>query len=208
MNNLMPREKLKKFGVEHLTDLELLRILIGSGNKQASAEQIAKRLLALLREHGDVISYQDILTIQGMGPAKTCEIIALFELGRRYLIPAERPVISSPDEAYTQLDYLKSKKQECFAVLTLDGANRLIDNLVVFQGTLNQSLIHPREIFAKAIEDRAASIILAHNHPSGNPEPSEEDKRVTKKLKEAGNLLGIDVLDHLIITNQGYTTIM
>lgn len=208
MNNLMPREKLKKFGVEHLTDLELLRILIGSGNKQASAEQIAKRLLALLREHGDVISYQDILTIQGMGPAKTCEIIALFELGRRYLIPAERPVISSPDEAYKQLDYLKSKKQECFAVLTLDGANRLIDNLVVFQGTLNQSLIHPREIFAKAIEDRAASIILAHNHPSGNPEPSEEDKRVTKKLKEAGNLLGIDVLDHLIITNQGYTTIM
>lgn len=204
----MPREKLKKFGVEHLTDLELLRILIGSGNKQASAEQIAKRLLALLREHGDVISYQDILTIQGMGPAKTCEIIALFELGRRYLIPAERPVISSPDEAYKQLDYLKSKKQECFAVLTLDGANRLIDNLVVFQGTLNQSLIHPREIFAKAIEDRAASIILAHNHPSGNPEPSEEDKRVTKKLKEAGNLLGIDVLDHLIITNQGYTTIM
>lgn len=208
MNNLMPREKLKKFGVEHLTDLELLRILIGSGNKQASAEQIAKRLLALLREHSDVISYQDILTIQGMGPAKTCEIIALFELGRRYLIPAERPVISSPDEAYKQLDYLKSKKQECFAVLTLDGANRLIDNLVVFQGTLNQSLIHPREIFAKAIEDRAASIILAHNHPSGNPEPSEEDKRVTKKLKEAGNLLGIDVLDHLIITNQGYTTIM
>lgn len=208
MNNLMPREKLKKFGVEHLTDLELLRILIGSGNKQASAEQIAKRLLALLREHGDAISYQDILTIQGMGPAKTCEIIALFELGRRYLIPAERPVISSPDEAYKQLDYLKSKKQECFAVLTLDGANRLIDNLVVFQGTLNQSLIHPREIFAKAIEDRAASIILAHNHPSGNPEPSEEDKRVTKKLKEAGNLLGIDVLDHLIITNQGYTTIM
>ena len=204
----MPREKLKKFGVEHLTDLELLRILIGSGNKQASAEQIAKRLLALLREHGDVISYQDILTIQGMGPAKTCEIIALFELGRRYLIPAERPVISSPDEAYKQLDYLKSKKQECFAVLTLDGANRLIDNLVVFQGTLNQSLIHPREIFAKAIEDRAASIILAHNHPSGNPEPSEEDKRVTKKLKEAGNLLGIDVLDHLIITNQGYTTII
>ena len=78
----------------------------------------------------------------------------------------------------------------------------------MFQGTLNQSLIHPREIFAKAIEDRAASIILAHNHPSGNPEPSEEDKRVTKKLKEAGNLLGIDVLDHLIITNQGYTTIM
>lgn len=208
MNNLMPREKLKKFGVEHLTDLELLRILIGSGNKQASAEQIAKRLLALLREHGDAISYQDILTIQGMGPAKTCEIIALFELGRRYLIPAERPVISSPDEAYKQLDYLKTKKQECFAILTLDGANRLIDNLIVFQGTLNRSLIHPREIFAKAIEDRAASIILAHNHPSGNLEPSEEDKLVTEKLREVGNLLGIDVLDHLILTNQGYTNIM
>lgn len=207
MNNLMPREKLKKFGVEHLTDLELLRILIGSGNKQTSAEQIAKRLLTLLRKHGNTISYQDILNIQGMGPAKTCEIVALFELGRRYLIPAERPIINGPDEAYKQLSYLKSKKQECFVVLTLDGANRLIDNLIVFQGTLNQSLIHPREIFAKAIEDRAAAIILAHNHPSGNLEPSEEDKQITEKLKRAGELLGIITLDHLIVTSRGYVSI-
>lgn len=207
MNNLMPREKLKKFGVEHLTDLELLRILIGSGNKQTSAEQIAKRLLTLLRKHGNTISYQDILNIQGMGPTKTCEIVALFELGRRYLIPAERPIINGPDEAYKQLSYLKSKKQECFVVLTLDGANRLIDNLIVFQGTLNQSLIHPREIFAKAIEDRAAAIILAHNHPSGNLEPSEEDKQITEKLKRAGELLGIITLDHLIVTSRGYVSI-
>lgn len=102
---------------------------------------------------------------------------------------------------------MASKKQECFAILTLDGANRLIDNTIVFVGTLDQSLIHPREIFAKALEDRAASIVLAHNHPSGNPEASSDDIEVTKKLKEIGDLMGIEVLDHLIVTKHGFRSI-
>lgn len=207
MEELMPREKLERFGVEHLTDVELLRIIIGSGNQKSSAEQIARRLLKLLQKHGDTITYQDVLSIPGMGPAKTCEVIALFELGRRYLIPADRPVIKSAEDAFGQLGYLKDRKQECFAVLTLDGANRLIDNVVIFRGTLDQSIVHPREIFAKAIEDRAASIILAHNHPSGNLEASPEDEIVTRKLVEAGELMGIRVLDHLIVTKHGYRSL-
>ena len=204
MDRLMPREKLKRFGTEQLSDLELLRIVIGSGNQQASAEQIAKRLLKLLKERGDTITYQEVLNIPGMGPSKTCEIVALFELGRRYLLPPDRPVITSSDDAIKQLEFLRDKKQEYFVVLTLDGANRLIDNAVIFQGTLNQSIIHPREIFAKAIEDRAAAIIVAHNHPSGSLEPSADDEEVTEKLVQAGHLLGIDVLDHLIVAKSGY----
>lgn len=207
MNKLMPREKLAKFGVAHLTDLELLQLLIGSGNKQASAEQIAKRILKLLSEKGSSITYEEISNIQGMGPAKTSEIVALFELGRRYLMPADRPKIENVETAVEQLGYLRNKKQECFVVLTLDGANRLIDNTIVFQGTLNQSLVHPREIFAKAIEDRAAKIIVAHNHPSGSLEPSLDDIEVTKKLEEAGRLMGIEVLDHIIVSKSGYRSV-
>lgn len=207
MDDLMPREKLKRFGPARLSDLELLRIIIGSGNKQSSAEQIARRLLKLIKERGDAATYQEVSGISGMGPAKTCEIVALFELGRRYLIPADRPVIRSAEDAYEQLAYLKSKKQEHVVVLTLDGANRLIDNAVVFVGTLNHSLVHPREIFAKALEDRAASIVLAHNHPSGSLEPSPDDERISEKLREAGEVIGIDVLDHLIVTTRGFRSL-
>lgn len=207
MNELKPREKLARFGGAHLSDLELLQILIGSGNRQASAEQISKRLLGLLKDRGADVTYKEVLDIPGMGPAKTCEIVALFELGRRYLIPADRPVVKTSEDAFGQFSYLKHRKQECFAMITLDGANRLIDNAIVFQGTLDQSLVHPREIFAKAIEDRAASIVLAHNHPSGSLEPSLEDVEATKKLIEIGELMGISVVDHLIVARGGYRSI-
>ncbi len=202
----MPREKLVKYGVGNLSDVELLHLLIGSGNRQVSAAEIAKQILVLLKEKGSSITYDELSCIKGMGQAKTSEIIALFELGRRYLMPADRPIIRDTDDAVAQLDNIRDKKQEYFVVLTLDGANRLISNQVVFQGTLNQSLVHPREIFAKAIEDRAASIVVAHNHPSGNVEPSDEDIVITQKLKEAGQLLGIKVLEHIIVAKEGYTS--
>ena len=152
MKKMMPREKLAKYGASNLTDLELLQLLIGSGNKQASTQDVAKQILKVLKDKGSSISYEDLMSIKGMGVAKTSEIIALFELGRRYLMPADRPVISSTESAVEQLKYIRDKKQECFVVLTLDGANRLISNTIVFQGTLNQSLVHPREVFAKAID--------------------------------------------------------
>lgn len=204
---MMPREKLVKFGASNLSDLELLRVLIGSGNKQASAQDISKQILKVLKEKGSAVSFDDLLTIKGMGIAKTSEIIALFELGKRYLMPADNPIISTTDDAVEQLKDIRDKKQEYFVVLTLDGANRLISNTIVFQGTLNQSLVHPREIFAKAIEDRAASIIVAHNHPSGNPDPSTEDIEITTKLKSAGKLLGIKVLEHIVVSKYSYRSI-
>lgn len=207
MKKLMPREKLAKYGVSNLSDAELLHLLVGSGNKQVSAEYISKQILKLLKEKGSSITYDELLSIKGMGAAKTSEIIALFELGRRYLMPADRPAISNTDDAVLQLGNIRDKKQEHFVVLTLDGANRLISNTVVFQGTLNESLVHPREIFAKAIEDRAASIIVAHNHPSGNVEPSADDVEITRKLKEAGRLMGINVLEHIIVSKIGYRSI-
>lgn len=207
MDELMPREKLRRFGAAHLSDVELLRILIGSGNQKASAEQIAKQLLKLLETRRDAVTYQEISEIPGMGPAKTCEVVALFELGRRFLLPTERPAIKTSEDAFDQFGYLRDKRQECLAMITLDGANRIIDNSVVFQGTLDHSLIHPREIFAKALEDRAASIVLAHNHPSGSLDPSPEDQVVTAKLAEIGQLVGIQVLDHLIVTKTGFTRI-
>jgi DNA repair protein RadC len=207
MKKMMPREKLVKYGVSNLSDAELLHLLIGSGNKQVSAEEISKQILKLLKDKGNSVSYNELSNIKGMGIAKTSEIIALFELGRRYLMPTDRPVISDADDAVAQLSNIRDKKQEHFVVLTLDGANRLISNTVVFQGTLNQSLVHPREIFAKAIEDRAASIIVAHNHPSGSVEPSDDDMEITRKLKEAGRLLGIKVLEHIIVSKTAYKSI-
>lgn len=200
MNKMMPREKLAKYGVSRLSDLELICLLIGSGNKQSSAKVISRQVLSLLKEKGGSVSYEELARIKGMGRAKTSEIIAIFELGRRYLMPAERPVISDTNDAVQQLRHIRDKKQEHFVVLTLDGANRLIGNTVIFQGTLDRSFVHPREVFAKAIEDRAANIIVAHNHPSGNVEPSPEDREITWKLKEAGELLGIRVLEHIIVS--------
>lgn len=204
---MMPREKLAKYGASNLSDLELLRLLIGSGNKQASAQSISKQILKLLRDKGSSVTYSELVNIKGMGIAKTSEIVALFELGKRYLMPAENPVISDTDAAVEQLKDIRGKKQEHFVVLTLDGANRLINNTVIFQGTLNQSLVHPREIFAKAIEDRAASIVVAHNHPSGNAEPSDEDVQITEKLREAGQLLGVPVNEHIIVTKYSHWSI-
>ena len=204
---MMPREKLARYGAGALSDRELLHIIIGSGNKQVSAEEISTQIQKLLQARGSSIAYGDLLSIKGVGTAKASEIIALFELGKRYLMPADRPVIATTNDAVLQLGNIKDKKQEHFVVLTLDGANRLISNTIVFQGTLNQSLIHPREIFAQAIEDRAASIIVAHNHPSGSVEPSDDDIEITRKLKEIGQLLGIRVLEHIIVTKTAYSSI-
>jgi DNA repair protein RadC len=207
METLLPREKLLKYGEANLSDEELLHLLIGSGNKEISAEKIAKLILQRLRSQGSSITYSELSKVKGMGPAKTSEIIALFELGRRYLMPADKPVISRTEEAVAQLNNIRDKKQEYFVLLTLDGANRLISNTIIFQGTLNQSLVHPREIFAKALEDRAANFIVAHNHPSGNIEPSTDDIKTTAKLREAGQLMGINLLEHIIVSKTEHNCI-
>lgn len=203
-----PREKLARYGTARLSDLELLMAIIGSGNARADVGKIAREVLKILCQKGGDVSYDDLRSVVGLGEAKIPVVLASLELARRYLLDSDQPIIDSPEKAVELLADIRDKKQEYFVCLTLDGANRLIAKRVVTIGTLTASLVHPREVFADAIVDRAASIIVAHNHPSGSLRPSEADVAVTRRLQEAGELLGIILGDHLIVTAQGYKSIL
>lgn len=205
--DLRPREKLAAKGAEALSDYELLMAIIGSGNAQADVTKIAHDVRKLVSEKGSELTYEDLLGVKSLGPAKSTQIMAGFELWRRQFEVPDRPIIDSPEAAVAQLSDIRDKKQEYFVCLTLDGANRLIAKRVITIGTLTSSLVHPREVFADAITDRAASIIVAHNHPSGSLEPSQADRKVTSQLKEAGDLLGIALIDHLIVTATDFRSI-
>ena len=205
--DLRPREKLQAKGVASLSDYELLMAIIGSGNAQADVTKIARDVQKLLAEKASALAYEDLLSVKSLGPAKATQIMAGFELWRRQFEVSERPIIDSPEKAVAQLTDIRDKKQEYFVCLTLDGANRLIAKRVISIGTLTSSLVHPREVFADAITDRAASIIVAHNHPSGNSNPSIADLQVTERLKEAGDLLGIILIDHTLPTKSDFAQI-
>lgn len=202
-----PREKLKRYGAGKLSDLELLMAIIGSGNAQADVTEIARDVLKLLKQYGGDTPYQSLSAVGGIGQAKAAEIIAAFELAGRYLVDPEQPVIDSLEAVAAQLIDIRNKKQEYFVCLTLDGANRLIAKRIIAIGTLTASLVHPREVFADAITDRAASIIVAHNHPSGDTTPSRADIELTKRLEESAQLLGIRLVDHVIITKNSFITV-
>lgn len=195
-----------KKGARALSDFELLQALIGSGNKQADVSKIAAETLKLFQKYGVDITYEQLQEVTGMGAAKITEILAALELSKRYLIDCEQPIIDSTAKAVEQLTHIRDKKQEYFVVLSLDGANRLIAKRTITIGTLTSSLVHPREVFADAITDRAASIIIAHNHPSNSLEPSLADIEVTDRLKATAELLGITFLDHLIITKTSFAS--
>lgn len=198
-----PREKLQKKGAKALSDLELLAIILGKGTKDRDVFRVAKDILKLAQDDFDNVTLEKLEKIKGVGLAKACQILAAVEFSKRFLIKDSINIKSAKD--IVQLaEGLKNKKQEYFLTFTLDGANNLIQKRTVFIGTLNQSLVHPREVFADAITDRAASIIFVHNHPSGSLIPSKEDKLVTERLIKAGNIVGIKVLDHIIISKNGY----
>lgn len=205
--DLRPREKLQARGAAALSDYELLMAIIGSGSAHADVTKIARDVRKILGEKGSNLTYEDLLKIKGLGAAKATQLMASFELWRRQFEVSERPIIDSAEKAVELLGDIRSKKQEYFVCLTLDGANRLIAKRVISIGTLTASLVHPREVFAEAITDRAASIIVAHNHPSGNLEPSIADKEVTERLRRAGEILGIEVLDHLILGGEGFRSV-
>ncbi len=202
-----PREKLQAKGVAALSDFELLQALIGSGNKQAGVSTIAKTTQKLLIQNGADVTYEQLQEVTGLGLARITEILAAFELSKRYLIDSEQPIIDSPEKAVEQLSDIRNKKQEHFVVMTLDGANRLIAKRTITIGTLTASLVHPREVFADAITDRAASIIVAHNHPSGSLTASSADLEVTIRLKQSADLLGISLIDHIIVTRIAFRSI-
>ena len=206
--NDRPREKLARYGAVRLSDLELLMAIIGSGNARADVGKIAREVLKILRQKSGDVSYDDLRGVVGLGEAKIPVILASLELARRYLLDSDQPIIDSPEKAVELLTDIRDKKQEYFVCLTLDGANRLIAKRVVTIGTLTASLVHPREVFADAIADRAASIIVAHNHPSGSLEASQADKEVTNRLRQAGELLGISLVDHIIITKDYFQSII
>lgn len=198
-----PREKMNKNGVRVLSDIELLAVLLGSGIKGKGVFTLARDILKIAQSDFNSLNIENLTKIDGIGLAKAAQISAAIEFAKRFLIKEEIKIMSS-DDILKLIDDLKSKKQEYFVVVTLDGAHNLIQKRVVFIGTLNRTLIHPREIFADALTDRAADIILVHNHPSGSIEPSREDLDVTKQLESAGKILGINILDHIIISKSGY----
>ena len=201
-----PREKLIKKGANALKDYELLAILLGSGVQGKDVIKLSQEIIKLFEDDFENLNLEKLLSIHGLGLAKASQILSSIELSRRYLIKQNKKITSAKD-VYEELKEYHNKKQEYFLALYLDGANHLIQTKIITIGILNQSLVHPREVFSYAIEKRCASIIVAHNHPSGILEASNEDINVTKRLKESGKILGIELLDHLIITKDGYLSL-
>ena len=205
----LPREKLNRRGATALTDTELLQAVVGSGGKDNDFKQIAKNLhAAILKIGAENVTIEDIKAIKGIGEAKATVVFAALEFWRRKFTKQTAPLIDSPEMAAKQFDFIRDKKQEHFVLLTLDGARRLIKSRTITIGTLTSSLVHPREVFSPAIEDRAASIIIGHNHPSGMLSISEQDKEVSRCLKQAGELLGIRLDDHIVVAGEGFASAM
>ncbi|CAM3384430.1 DNA repair protein RadC [Hydrogenibacillus schlegelii] len=198
-----PRERLLRYGAEALSDVELVAIMLRTGVRGESALRLAERVLAAAGGLRELLGMgiEELAAIRGVGTTKAVQLLAAFELGRRLARELPRPYVvrSAADAARLLMDRLRYLAQEHFVVLFLNAKYELIGDKTIFIGTLDASLVHPREVFREAIRRSAHSIILAHNHPSGDPTPSAEDVRVTGRLVQAGRLLGIEVLDHIII---------
>lgn len=203
-----PRERLSKYGPKTLSNAELLALILGNGSKKECVLELSRKLL---KENTiKTLSRKRVNALKsnlGIGEAKACQIIACFELGRRLAAFKEQtnPTINNAkDITKIFMPELYSLKKEHFKTIFLDSRQKVIKDETIFIGSLNASIVHPREIFQAALEEGAAGIILLHNHPSGNPDPSEEDIEITKQLVKAGEILGIEVLDHIIIANKRY----
>ena len=207
-----PREKLFEKGVSSLSNTELVAILLGSGTRERSAVELAARLLA--SDQSGILyissaSPEELCSIDGIGPAKASVLIAAAELGRRMMTaPRSRRIsASSPDEvAALFMEEMRYLKKEHFKVLLLNVKNEMIASEDVSVGSISSSDAHPREVFSGAVRRGAASVILVHNHHSGSPEPSEADRLLTVRLAEAGKILGIQVLDHIVIGDGEYVS--
>jgi DNA repair protein RadC len=201
-----PREKLLSKGPMALSDSELLAILIGSGMKGTNALALATKILRKVDLRSDKLDVAALEEIPGVGPAKASRIAAAFELVRRHL-QREGERVREAKDVLPFVQQIRDKKQEYFVCLSLNGANEVIESRVVTVGLLDSNQVHPREVYADPLTDRAASIIVAHNHPSGTLEASPEDVALTDRLARAGKLLGIPLLDHIIVTKRGYLSL-
>jgi DNA repair protein RadC len=201
-----PREKIASKGASALSDTELIEAIIGRGTRNRDVREISKDIGRLMNERGNAIGYNDLQAIEGIGPTKASQIMSCFELGRRYFGPKDTGKVTRPEDILPLVAYLREKRQEHFVCIALNGAGEVLGNRVITVGLLNHSLVHPREVFADAITDRAASVICVHNHPSGSLEPSSQDIAITTQLKEAGSILGIQLIDHIIVTKTGHVS--
>ena len=198
-----PREKLQTKGPEALSDLELMAILLGSGTKESDVLAVAGRILKVLDGRNEKLSLEELQEIEGVGPAKASLIAAALEFARRRIRP-EGLRISFPPDVLPLIRHFADRKQEHFICVSLNGANEVIATRVVSVGLVNKTQVHPREVFADPITDRASAVIVAHNHPSGSLEPSKEDIDITAQLKSAAEILGIRLLDHIVFNQKGY----
>ncbi|MDD5260093.1 MAG: DNA repair protein RadC [bacterium] len=200
-----PREKLIHYGPEKLSITELLAILLRSGKKGENVVELANKIVKKYgKDKLPHTSYQDLQECQGLGPAKACEIVACFELGKRLLKDKKAELYLKPEDVFGQLKDIRDNKKEHFVILYLDTRNQEIKKEIISIGSLNASLVHPREVFEPAVRNTAAQIIIAHNHPSGDTNPSTEDIHISQRLVEAGKIMGIEVIDHVIVSKNSY----
>ncbi|MDR1637072.1 MAG: DNA repair protein RadC [Treponema sp.] len=199
----MPRERLLTSGPEALSDHELLAILLNTGIRGKNVSALAKELLQQINRNKGIPPVKELSQLSGVGTAKACAVVAMLEFGRRRW-GAAGTRIQHPKDIHGVLRYHADRKQERFLCLSLNGAHEIIAVRIVSLGLVNRTIVHPREVFADPIIDRAAAVIVAHNHPSGNIEPSEEDDAITGRLKASAEILGLHFLDHLIFTETAW----
>lgn len=199
-----PRELLFEHGPEYLSDQQLIAIMLGSGNRGNDVMKLAQAVLDLYKKNPvELIAPERFCEIDGLGAAKAAQLSAALEFSRRKMNPSSKRINSPVDAVPLLFEYASSKKEH-FLRISLNGAHDVISLKVVSIGTLNKTLVHPREVFSEPVSISASGIICAHNHPSGNTEPSREDIELTERLRDAGSILGINLLDHLIISETGY----
>ncbi len=199
-----PREKLLKYGVNKLLDTELLAILLGNGIKGSNVLNISHKIVNLIKIKGyNKIEYADLIKINGLGTVKVLQVLSVLELCKRFTSNKQIEILSAKD-IWLLCSDIKQSKKEHFVVFYLDVQNRVIERQIMSIGTLDTSLVHPREVYEPAVTLHASSIIIAHNHPSGIIEPSENDIKITKVLVKAGEILGIKLENHIILTEKSY----
>jgi DNA repair protein RadC len=198
-----PREKLIARGASVLSDQELLAVLLGKGTHRMDVMTLAEKLTKIIDERGLDVGIDDLTGLQGIGEAKAALILAAVEFARRRIKP-QGLKITTPADVLPLIRHFADRRQEHFLSVTINGANEVLNVRVVSVGLVDRSLVHPREVFADVMSDRASGIIVAHNHPEGSLEPSQADIQVTQQLKQAGEALGIQLLDHIIFNRTGY----
>lgn len=204
-----PREKLIKYGPDHLSDHELLAILLRTGRRGEGVLSLAQKLLKTIPlDRFSILSSQDLRSTCGVGIAKACELLACIELGKRLFLNKKITIsqLLTPQDVFESLKDIRESKKEHFLALFLDSRNQQIHKEIISVGTINASLVHPREVFEPAVRYLSVQIILAHNHPSGDLEPSGEDLEVSKRLVMAGKIMGIEIVDHVIVSKSSFVS--